>query len=63
MTNFTVNPLEKMMRQAPKAKPDFHVKSAPKGHHCYGCNRYGQGCVAPCYRDLLNYLDRERDHT
>lgn len=59
MTNFTDNPLEKMMRQPPRAKPDFPVKIAPEGHHCYGCVQYGQGCVAPCYRDLLKYMDKE----
>ena len=62
MTYFTNNPLEKLMRQPPrevlaKTKP----VSAPKGHPCCGCNRYGHGCVAPCYRDLLKYLDKERD--
>jgi len=51
------------MRQPPKAKPDFPVKTAPKGHRCFGCNRYGEGCVAPCYRDLLQYLEKEREHT
>jgi len=59
LTNFTDNPLEKMMRQPPRAKPDFPVKIAPEGHHCYGCVQYGQGCVAPCYRDLLNYMEKE----
>ena len=47
------------MRQPPRAKPDFPVKIAPDGHHCYGCVQYGQGCVAPCYRDLLKYMDKE----
>ncbi len=61
MTNFTDNPLEKMMRQTPRAKPEFPVKVAPKGHHCYGCVQYGQGCVAPCYRDLLKYMDKEAE--
>ena len=63
MTNFTDNPLEKMMRQPPRAKPDFPVKTVAQGHRCFGCNRYGEGCVAPCYRDLLQYLDKEREHT
>ena len=37
----------------------YFVKVAPKGYHCYGCIQYGQGCVAPCYRDLLKYMDEE----
>jgi len=53
MTYFTDNPLERMMMQKPKANG---VKAsgvtAPKGHHCYGCARYGEGCVLPCYRDI-----------
>ena len=63
MTNFTDNPLEKLMRQTPRAARDRKPVSAPKGHPCYGCASYGHGCVAPCYRDLLKYLDKERDQT
>ena len=62
MTYFTNNPLEKLMRQPPReARARTRPVSASKGHPCYGCSCYGQGCVAPCYRDLLNYLDKERD--
>lgn len=62
MTFFTNNPLEKLMRQPPKGawaktRPEF----VPEGHPCYGCSRCGQGCVAPCYRDLLKHLNKERD--
>ena len=49
------------MRQRPGAVQKKSSVSAPKGHPCYGCSRYGHGCVAPCYRDLLKYLDKERD--
>ena len=63
MTYFTDNPLERLMRQRPGAARKKSSVSAPKGHPCYGCSRYGHGCVAPCYRDLLKYLDKERDQT
>ena len=49
------------MRQRPGAAQKKPSVSAPKGHPCYGCSRYGHGCVAPCYRDLLKYLNKERD--
>ena len=62
MTYFTNNPLEKLMRQLPgEARAKTSPVSAPKGHPCYGCSRYGQGCVAPCYRDLLKSLKKERE--
>ncbi len=61
MTYFTDNPLERLMRQRPGAARKKPSVSAPKGHPCYGCSRYGHGCVAPCYRDLLKYLNKERD--
>ena len=25
---------------------------AAKEHFCYGCKRFGQSCVRPCYRDV-----------
>ncbi len=61
MTYFTDNPLERLMRQRPGAARKKPSVSAPKGHPCYGCSRYGHGCVAPCYRELLKYLNKERD--
>jgi hypothetical protein len=61
LTYFTDNPLERLMRQRPGAARKKPSVSAPKGHPCYGCSRYGHGCVAPCYRELLKYLNKERD--
>ena len=52
MRYFTDNPLERMMMQIPSAAREDPPPAAPKGHHCHGCNRYVQGCVRPCYRDL-----------
>ena len=39
------------MMQIPSAARE-DPPAAPKGYHCHGCNRYGQGCVRPCYRDV-----------
>lgn len=53
MRYFTSNPLERVMMQVPKgeeARAD-RPPAAPRGHHCYGCGRYGMPCVRPCYRD------------
>lgn len=51
MKYFTRNPLERMMMQKPRAKREDNPPAAPKGHFCYGCKRYGQGCIHPCYRE------------
>lgn len=59
MTYFTDNPLERMMCQAPRASRAKRSVTAPPGHRCHGCPRYGEGCVWPCYRDLLHYLNKE----
>ena len=44
MRYFTNNPLERLREDSP---PD-----AAKEHFCYGCKRFGQSCVRPCYRDV-----------
>lgn len=52
MSYFTDNPLERVMVQKPSApKETPPAVHAPKGHHCYGCGRYGMACMLPCYRD------------
>ena len=61
MTLFTNNPLEKLMQEPPNESDRAPAPTAPEGHFCFGCVRYGQGCVAPCYRELLHYLDKERE--
>ena len=55
MRCFTNNPLERMMMQVPKGEEQRAGKpsAAPKGHHCYGCGRYGMLCARPCYRDKV----------
>ena len=52
MKYFTDNPLERMMMQKPKTAREDIPPAAPKGHFCHGCNRFGQRCVHPCYREI-----------
>ena len=52
MTMFTKNPLERLMMQRPHpGKEETPRTTAPEGHFCYGCSRYGTVCLRPCYRD------------
>ncbi len=51
MRYFTDNPLERMMMQTPRPQRERKPPPAPKGHRCYGCGRYGEPCLLPCYRD------------
>lgn len=51
MKLFTNSVYEKMMRQVPRPSKSIIASPAPKGHFCYGCKRYGEHCVHPCYRD------------
>ena len=60
MTLFTNNRLEKLMQELPNESGRASPPTAPPDHYCFGCANYGQGCVAPCYRELLKYLDKER---
>ena len=50
MRYFTNNPLERLMMQKPKAAREDSPPDAAKEHFCYGCKRFGQSCVRPCYR-------------
>ena len=52
MRYFTNNPLERLMMQKPKAAREDSPPAAAKEHFCYGCKRFGQSCVRPCYRDV-----------
>lgn len=51
MRYFTDNPLERLMMQRPRTGGEGKPLSAPQGHFCHGCKRYGDKCVRPCYRD------------
>lgn len=61
MRYFTRNPLERMMMQVPRPQREPETRAAPKGHRCYGCGRYGEPCVLPCYRDRLPENNRKEE--
>ena len=52
MRYFTDNPLERMMMQIPRFRPEKTPHELSRTHPCYGCKRYGEGCVLPCYRGV-----------
>ena len=52
MRYFTNNSLERLMMQKPKAAREDSPPVAAKEHFCYGCKRFGQSCIRPCYRDV-----------
>lgn len=43
---------EKMMTQKPHFMREDRKPVLPKNHLCFGCKRYGEGCVHPCYREV-----------
>ncbi|MEE0698307.1 MAG: hypothetical protein U0M53_08640 [Oscillospiraceae bacterium] len=49
--SFTSSPFEALMTKIPPAPKPAPPPKPPEGHFCYGCARYGLGCVRPCYRD------------
>ncbi len=51
MRYFTNNPLERLMMQTPRPQREREPPTAPEGHRCYGCGRYGEPCTRPCHRD------------
>ena len=48
---FTSSPFEALMTKIPPTPKPAPPPKPPEGHFCYGCARYGLGCVRPCYRD------------
>lgn len=43
---------EKLMAQKPHPQREVRKPDLPKDHLCYGCQRYGEGCVHPCHREV-----------
>ncbi len=43
---------EKMMTQKPHPMREDRKPVLPKDHLCFGCQRYGEGCVHPCHREV-----------
>ena len=58
MKLFTNSVYEKMMCQVPRPSKSIIASPAPKGHFCYGCKRYGEHCVHPCYREAKIKIER-----
>lgn len=55
MRTFTDSPYERMMMQVPHKPRPIRPVTVPKDHPCHGCKRYGEGCVLPCYRNIVNF--------
>lgn len=53
MRYFTDNPLERMMMQVPRPERGILPSRSMKSHPCHGCKRYGEGCLLPCYRGVM----------
>ena len=43
---------EKMMTSKPHPQREDRKPVLPTDHLCYGCQRYGEGCVHPCHREV-----------
>ena len=43
---------EKLMTQKPHPMREDRKTVLPKDHLCFGCKRYGEGCVHPCHREV-----------
>ena len=41
---------EKLMTGKPHPQREDRKPVLPKDHLCFGCKRYGEGCVHPCHR-------------
>lgn len=52
MSYLTNSKYERMMTQIPRPRQTIHPPRLAPGHLCYGCERYRQCCVHPCYREV-----------
>lgn len=43
---------EKMMTSKPHPQREDRKPVLPTDHLCYGCQRYGEGCVHHCHREV-----------
>ena len=41
------------MMQVPRQERGPDLSHPAKGHPCHGCKRYGEGCILPCYRGVM----------
>lgn len=54
MSYFTSSKYERMMTRIPKPLAEKKAPPISPCHPCYGCKRYGERCMRPCYRDVRN---------
>ena len=50
---------EKLMAGKPHPQRQDRERGLPEDHRCYGCQRYGEGCVPPCHREVRRGASRE----
>ena len=50
---------EKLMTQKPHPMREDSKPVLPKCHPCYGCKRFGESCMRPCYRDVRRGVSME----
>lgn len=51
-TNGKSRSMESRMSQMPRNLCNSGKEKLSKDHLCYGCQRYGEGCVHPCHREV-----------
>lgn len=59
MSYFTSSKYERMMNRIPRPLRDGSKPALPKFHPCYGCKRFGESCMRPCYRDVRRGVSME----
>lgn len=59
MSYFTSSKYERMMNRIPRPLREGSKPALPKCHPCYGCKRFGESCMRPCYRDVRQGVSME----
>lgn len=59
MSYFTSSKYERMMNRIPRPLREGRLAALPKCHPCYGCKRFGESCMRPCYRDVRQGVSME----
>lgn len=61
MNHFTNSAYESMMTRKPEGGKEISCPpSLSPSHFCYGCEKYGQACVSPCYREMNAWLKKRK---
>ena len=59
MSYFTSSKYERMMNRIPRPLREGSKPALSKCHPCYGCKRFGESCMRPCYRDVRRGVSME----